>query len=67
MEFLQKCREKDFDQVVVSMKSSNTRVMVHAYRLLVKAMDEAGMHYPIHLGVTEAGNGMDGRIKSRSA
>ena len=64
MEFLQKCREKDFDQVVVSMKSSNTRVMVHAYRLLVKAMDEAGMHYPIHLGVTEAGNGMDGRIKS---
>lgn len=53
--------------MVVSMKSSNTRVMVHAYRLLVKAMDEAGMHYPIHLGVTEAGNGMDGRIKSRSA
>lgn len=64
MEFLQRCREKDFDQVVVSMKSSNTRVMVQAYRLLVKEMDERQMHYPIHLGVTEAGNALDGRIKS---
>jgi (E)-4-hydroxy-3-methylbut-2-enyl-diphosphate synthase len=46
------------------MKSSNTRVMVHAYRLLVEAMDSEDMHYPIHLGVTEAGNGIEGRIKS---
>lgn len=64
MEFLRVCRERNFDQVVVSMKSSNTRVMVHAYRLLVEAMDAEGMHYPIHLGVTEAGNGLEGRIKS---
>lgn len=58
------CRECDFDQVVVSMKSSNTRVMVAAYRLLVEAMDAEDMHYPIHLGVTEAGNGIEGRVKS---
>ena len=64
MEFLRRCRAADFDQVVVSMKSSNTRVMVHAYRLLVEAMDSEDMHYPIHLGVTEAGNGIEGRIKS---
>lgn len=64
MLFLRRCRAADFDQVVVSMKSSNTRVMVHAYRLLVEAMDREGMHYPIHLGVTEAGNGIEGRIKS---
>ena len=64
MEFLRICREKAFDQVVVSMKSSNTRVMVAAYRLLVEAMDAEGMHYPIHLGVTEAGDGLEGRIKS---
>ena len=64
MEFLRVCRERDFDQVVVSMKSSNTRVMVAAYRLLVGAMDAEGMHYPIHLGVTEAGNGIEGRVKS---
>lgn len=64
MEFLRVCRACDFDQVVVSMKSSNTRVMVAAYRLLVEAMDAEGMHYPIHLGVTEAGNGLEGRIKS---
>ena len=64
MEFLRRCRAADFDQVVVSMKSSNTRVMVHAYRLLVEAMAAEDMHYPIHLGVTEAGNGLDGRIKS---
>ena len=50
--------------MVVSMKSSNTRVMVAAYRLLVGAMDAEGMHYPIHLGVTEAGNGIEGRVKS---
>ena len=64
MEFLRICRDRDFDQVVVSMKSSNTRVMVAAYRLLVEAMDAEGMHYPIHLGVTEAGNGLEGRVKS---
>ena len=64
MEFLRICRREAFDQVVVSMKSSNTRVMVAAYRLLVKAMEEEGMTYPIHLGVTEAGNGLEGRIKS---
>lgn len=64
MEFLHVCRAKAFDQVVVSMKSSNTRVMVAAYRLLVEAMEAEGMNYPIHLGVTEAGNGLEGRIKS---
>ena len=64
MEFLHVCRREAFDQVVVSMKSSNTRVMVAAYRLLVAAMDAEDMHYPIHLGVTEAGNGIEGRIKS---
>lgn len=64
MEFLRVCRAKAFDQVVVSMKSSNTRVMVAAYRLLAEAMEAEGMNYPIHLGVTEAGNGLEGRIKS---
>ena len=64
MEFLRICRAKKFDQVTVSMKSSNTRVMVAAYRLLVEAMEAEGMRYPIHLGVTEAGNGLEGRIKS---
>jgi len=64
MEFLRVCRAQEFDQVVVSMKSSNTRVMVAAYRLLVEAMDREGMRYPIHLGVTEAGNGLEGRVKS---
>lgn len=64
MEFLERCRALQFDQVVVSMKSSNTRVMVAAYRQLVAAMEQADMHYPIHLGVTEAGAGLEGRIKS---
>lgn len=64
MEFLRICRREAFDQVVVSMKSSNTRVMVEAYRLLAETMDHEGMTYPIHLGVTEAGNGLEGRIKS---
>ena len=64
MELLRRCRAAEFDHVVVSMKSSNTRVMVHAYRLLVEAMDSEDMHYPIPLGVTEAGNGIEGRIKS---
>ena len=64
MEFLRICRAKSFDSVVVSMKSSNTRVMVAAYRLLAAEMEREGMTYPIHLGVTEAGNGLEGRIKS---
>ena len=64
IKFLRVCREKAFDQVVVSMKSSNTRVMVAAYRLLAEAMEREGMDYPLHLGVTEAGNGIEGRIKS---
>ena len=64
MEFLRMCREEQFDNVVVSMKSSNTRVMVYAYRLLVEAMEREGMTYPLHLGVTEAGDGIEGRIKS---
>lgn len=64
MEFLRVCRTEGFDQVVISMKSSNTRVMVHAYRLLVAAMYAEGMEFPLHLGVTEAGSGIEGRIKS---
>ncbi len=64
MEFLRLCRDEDFSQIVVSMKSSNTRVMVHAYRLLVQAMKAENMNFPIHLGVTEAGSGIEGRIKS---
>ena len=64
MEFLRICRDSDFRDVVVSMKSSNTRVMVHAYRLLVEAMEQEQMSYPLHLGVTEAGDGVEGRIKS---
>lgn len=66
MEFLRVCREKAFDQVVVSMKSSNTRVMVAAYRLLVEAMEREGMDYPLHLGVTEAGNGSRGASRALS-
>lgn len=64
MEFLRICREKNFPDVVISMKASNTVVMVKAVRLLVKTMDAEGMNYPLHLGVTEAGEGEDGRIKS---
>lgn len=64
MEFLRICKAEDFNIVVLSMKSSNTRVMVYAYRMLVKQMDEEGMRYPLHLGVTEAGEGEDGRLKS---
>ncbi len=64
MEFLGVCRDRGFDRVVVSMKASNTRVMVAAYRELVRAMDAEDMHYPLHLGVTEAGNGLEGRVKS---
>lgn len=64
MEWLRMCRENDFHNVVVSLKASNTCVMVEAYRLLVVSMIAEDMHYPIHLGVTEAGNGDAGRIKS---
>jgi len=64
LEFLRICREVDYHDVVLSMKASNPQVMVQAYRLLVHAMDAEGMDYPLHLGVTEAGDGEDGRIKS---
>ncbi|MGN0195935.1 MAG: (E)-4-hydroxy-3-methylbut-2-enyl-diphosphate synthase [Candidatus Cryptobacteroides sp.] len=64
MEWIRLCVENDFDNVVVSLKSSNTIVMVEAYRLLAKAMQEYGKVFPLHLGVTEAGNGDSGRIKS---
>jgi len=64
MEWLDMCVENDFYNVVVSLKSSNTAVMVEAYRLLVKEMEAKGMRFPIHVGVTEAGNGDSGRIKS---
>ena len=65
MEFLRIARSEDYHQIVLSMKSSNPQVMVHAYRLLVQhMMDEFGECYPLHLGVTEAGDGEDGRIKS---
>jgi len=64
LEFIRICREEDFHQVVISMKSSNTRVMVQANRLLAHRMLTENMVYPLHLGVTEAGEGEDGRIKS---
>ncbi len=64
LEFARVCRMEGFNDVVISMKSSNTRVMVQANRLLVRKMIQEGMDYPIHLGVTEAGEGEDGRIKS---
>jgi len=64
MEFLRVCRNMQFPNVIVSMKSSNTRVMVQATRLLVWKMWREDMHYPLHLGVTEAGEGEDGRIRS---
>ncbi len=64
MEWLRMCVENDFYNVVVSLKASNTIVMVEAYRLLAAAMREEDMNFPLHLGVTEAGNGDSGRIKS---
>ena len=64
MEFLRICKRENFSDVVLSIKASNTVVMVTSVRLLVKAMDKEDMHYPLHLGVTEAGEGEDGRIKS---
>lgn len=64
MEFLRICVKEDFSDVVISIKASNTNVMVTTVRLLVKAMDAEDMHFPLHLGVTEAGEGEDGRLKS---
>ena len=64
MEFLRNCKKEQFDNVVISIKASNTVIMVRTVRLLVSEMDKADMHYPLHLGVTEAGEGEDGRIKS---
>jgi len=64
MEFLRICRDEDYHEIILSMKASNTRVMVQAYRMLVAEMIQEGMDYPLHLGVTEAGEGEDGRIKS---
>ena len=64
MEWVEMCIDNDFYDVVVSLKASNTIVMVEAYRLLAAAMKERGVEFPIHVGVTEAGNGDSGRIKS---
>lgn len=64
MEFLRICRDEDFHDVAISMKASNTVLMVRAVRLLVRTMEAEGMAYSLHLGVTEAGDGEDGRIKS---
>lgn len=64
MEFLRICEEHNYYDIILSMKASNTQVMVQAYRLLVQQMIETGRNYPLHLGVTEAGEGEDGRIKS---
>ena len=64
MEFLRICAAENFADVVVSMKSSNTRVMIYAYRLLAEKMNGENMNFPLHIGVTETGDGEDGRIKS---
>lgn len=64
MEFLRICVEQNFTDIVISMKASNTVVMTRAVRLLVETMDKEGLAFPLHLGVTEAGDGEDGRIKS---
>jgi len=64
MEFLRVCVKEQFDQVVISVKASNTQVMTTTMRLMVRAMDDEDMHFPLHLGVTEAGEGEDGRLKS---
>lgn len=64
LEFLRICEDHSYYNIVLSMKASNTQVMVQAYRLLVNKMMESGRNYPLHLGVTEAGDGEDGRIKS---
>ncbi len=64
LEFVRICEKNNYFDVILSMKSSNPKVMIGAYRLLAARMAEAGMEYPFHLGVTEAGDGEDGRIKS---
>ncbi len=64
LEFLRICEEHDYRNIVLSMKASNPQVMVQAYRLLIARMQKEDMNYPLHLGVTEAGEGEDGRIKS---
>jgi (E)-4-hydroxy-3-methylbut-2-enyl-diphosphate synthase len=64
MEFMRMCEDMNYYNLVISMKSSNPQVMVQAYRMLVETMVAEGMNYPLHLGVTEAGDGEDGRIKS---
>jgi (E)-4-hydroxy-3-methylbut-2-enyl-diphosphate synthase len=64
LEFLRICNEENFKDVVISLKASNVQVMVQAYRMLVAAMNKEAMNFPLHLGVTEAGEGEDGRIKS---
>ena len=64
LEFLNICKEQNFTSVVISMKTSNTVMMVETVRLLVAEMEAADLHFPLHLGVTEAGDGEDGRIKS---
>jgi (E)-4-hydroxy-3-methylbut-2-enyl-diphosphate synthase len=64
MEFIRMCEDLNYYNLCISMKASNTQVMVQAYRLLVETMVKEGMNYPLHLGVTEAGDGEDGRIKS---
>lgn len=64
LEFARICRDQNYNNIVLSMKASNVRVMVHATRLLIKKMSDEGMNYPIHLGVTEAGDGIEGRVKS---
>ncbi|MCH5239741.1 MAG: (E)-4-hydroxy-3-methylbut-2-enyl-diphosphate synthase [Muribaculaceae bacterium] len=64
LEYLRICRQEGFNNVVISIKSSNVGVMVETVELLARRMEEEGMHFPLHLGVTEAGDGEDGRIKS---
>jgi (E)-4-hydroxy-3-methylbut-2-enyl-diphosphate synthase len=64
LEFLRIARSHGYHEMILSMKASNPKVMIQAYRLLVERMDQEDMHYPLHLGVTEAGDGEDGRIKS---
>lgn len=64
LEFLRICEDENYHNIVLSMKASNPQVMIQAYRLLINKMEAEGMNYPLHLGVTEAGGGEDGRIKS---
>ena len=64
LELLRMCRQENFDQIVISLKASNTALMIEAVKLLVEKMDAEDFHFPLHLGVTEAGDGEDGRIKS---